>query len=104
LHLVGSSVLLYLNERLYITAKCTLNTGSGRRGGGLAATNTETPARHDYALAVANYVVTVLTLLRQRQMMFYSEIPFALHSKNSESLGQEKNKISPLPVTLLETP
>jgi hypothetical protein len=41
------------------TAKCTVNTGSGRRNGGLAAANTENPVRHDYALAVANYVVTV---------------------------------------------
>jgi len=76
-------------------AKFTVNTGSGRRSKGLAAANIETPVRHDCALAVANYVVTVLILLRHREMMFYSEIPFVLHSKNFEALRQENNRISP---------
>lgn len=80
-----------------------MNKGSGSGGGGFAATNTETLIRHDYALAMANYVVTVLILLRHRQMMFYSETPFAFHSKNSESLRQQNNKISPLPVAVLVT-
>jgi hypothetical protein len=92
-----------INERLYITAKCKANTGSGCRRGGLAAANIDTTARHDYILAVANYVATVRILLRHRNMILYSEIPFVLHSKNSELLRLEKYKISPLPVVLLVT-